>query len=142
MLSSVLKAAVVGASACGFVLGGQGIGWADPAGEPQELTCGTQVLLVNIAPGNGDYTPALVEGTNQVLVPHAFGVFTGTVYDTAGNVVDSFTEPGEAKGSGKQKTDITCTYSFDDVSDGQDPEFPAGYRFVGSGSVTGKLTSR
>lgn len=43
------------------------------------------------------------------------------------------------QGSGKQKDDVSCTYRFDQVSDGGDPELPLGYRFVGTGSVTGQV---
>lgn len=140
MRAAVTTTAVL-AGAVAAALALPGAATADPTkGDALDLVCGSRTLSVQISPGNGDYTPAHVVGTNEVLIPHAFGAFTGTVYDGTGAVVDSFTEPGETKGSGKQKTDITCIYSFDEVSDGSDPEFPAGYRFVGSGSVTGKLT--
>lgn len=142
-MHTVVRIVAIGTLACGMAMGGSTGAYADPkGGEALSLTCGSQTLLVHIAPGNGDYTPALVDGTNQVLVPHAFGEFTGSVYNAQGGLVDSFTEPPSHKGSGKQQGDLTCSYSFDEVSDGSDPEFPAGYRFVGSGTVTGKLAPR
>jgi hypothetical protein len=90
--------------------------------------------------GNGDFTPARDLASTAVFVPDAFGPFTGEIRDAQGQLVDSFTDPATVKGSGKQKTNITCTYTFSQVSDGSDPSFPAGYTFSGSGTVTGKIT--
>ena len=67
-----------------------------------------------------------------------FGEFHGTVLDTEGNVVDEFVDEGDVpKGqSAKNKSDILeCTFSFTEVSDGSDPEFPEGYTFIGEGEV-------
>jgi hypothetical protein len=88
--------------------------------------------------GNGEFTPARDVNSNTVLVPVAFD-FTGTITDADGNVVDSFTE-ASTKGSGKQKVDATCTFNISEVSDGSDPEFPAGFTFTGSGIVDVKIT--
>jgi hypothetical protein len=66
----------------------------------------------------------------------------GEVRDENGELVDSFDEPGEVQGSGKQKNDMSCTYTFSGVSDGSDPEFPEGYTFEGTGGVTGQLVGK
>jgi hypothetical protein len=114
---------------------------ADPrADETFDLTCGSTTYSV-VGNGDGEWTPVHDTGSTKIFIPTSFGDFTGTVYDENGEVVDTFTEEGPTvKGSGAraQKADIvSCTYLFDEVSDGSDPEFPAGYRFVGTGEVTG-----
>lgn len=91
--------------------------------------------------GNGEFTPAHIVGSTGTLVPVAFGEFTGTVTSASGEVLATFTEEGSAKGqSGKNRDLLECTFSFSEVSDGSDPEFPAGSVFTGSGSVTAFLT--
>lgn len=109
-----------------------------------ELTCGTTTELVTVN-GNGEFTPARSSQSTTVYVPISFGEFTGTVLDLDGNVVEQFTEPGSSlkgkKGTGVKDT-IDCTYSASEVSDGSDPNFPAGYTFVGTGEVTGFTTPR
>lgn len=120
-----------------------GTAQADPKkGDVFTITCnGTDYeIAVN---GRGDFTPAHDTASTAVLVPHAFGDFTGTIYDTEGAMVDTFTEAGFVKGSGKQKGDVVCTYVFTYVSDGStEAGFPAGYTFIGEGSAIGKLTGR
>jgi hypothetical protein len=113
---------------------------ADPAADstPFELTCGNETYSV-VTAGNGEWTPAHDTESNLVFVPHAFGPFHGEVRDAAGQVVDSFDEPGARQGKGKQPNDVSCVYTFEEVSDGSDPEFPAGYSFHGSGTVTGQI---
>lgn len=115
---------------------------AAPEQETIPLTCADGQSFDVVVNGNGEFTPARDLDTTRVLVPHAFGPFHGEVRDAQGVLVDSFDEDGVVKGSGKQKTDITCTFTFHEVSDGSDPEFPAGYTFHGSGTVIGKLTGR
>lgn len=96
-----------------------------------------------VVTGNGEFTPARDQNSTLVLIPVAFGDFTGTLFDDEGNEVDSFTEEGTtAKGSGKQKRDAVCTFEFTEVSDGSDPEFPEDFVFVGSGSVVVKFSGR
>jgi hypothetical protein len=108
-------------------------------GDHFALTCGTTTYQVTTM-GNGDYTPAHDLNSHKVFIPHAFGEFAGTVYDDEGNVADSFTEPASTQGSGKQKNDVSCTFTFTFTSDGSDPEGPpAGYTFIGTGSVTGQV---
>lgn len=113
---------------------------ADPHAEDGTfaLTCGGTTYQV-VTAGNGIFTPAHDADSNLVFIAHAFTVFHGELRDAAGNLVDSFDEPAETQGKGKQKNDVSCTYSFHVVSDGSDPEFPAGYTFDGVGGVTGQL---
>ncbi len=114
---------------------------AAPAkGDHFSLTCGSTTYQV-VAMGNGEFTPAHDLDGHLVFVPHAFQGFTGIVYDTEGNLVDTFTDNTvTTQGSGKQKNDVSCTYRFEQVSDGSNPdEPPAGYRFVGIGGVTGQV---
>lgn len=84
--------------------------------------------------GNGEWTPAHDLNGTATFVPAGFGDFTGTAYDPEGNVVDSFVLPATMK-KGQHDYDTRCFFSFDYVSDGSDPDQPAGYRFVGSGSA-------
>lgn len=116
---------------------------ADPnSGDLISLTCnGVTYQAVVSGVGNGEFTPAHDLNSNLVFIPHAFQGFTGTILDPDGNVVDTFSDPTvETQGSGAQKNDMSCTFSFSEVSDGSDPEGPpAGYTFVGSGGVTGQV---
>jgi hypothetical protein len=131
--------AVAGMS-IGLVVPALGSATADPRTEDGAfpLTCNGVTYQV-VTAGNGEWTPAHDANSNLVFIPHSFGVFHGEVRDADGNLVDSFDEPAATQGSGKQKNDVTCTYSFSEVSDGSDPEFPAGYSFSGSGPVTGQI---
>ena len=118
---------------------GLGSAQADPGEAVATLTCGSTTYEIALGDGRGDFTPAHDANSNAVFSPTAFGDFHGSVYDGSGVLVDSFTEEGDAEkgSSGKNRDTVDCTYRFDEVSDGSDPEFPAGYRFVGTGSVTG-----
>lgn len=118
-----------------------GPAFADPAkGLPITLTCGSTTFQVLGVPGEGDFTPALDTTSNKVFIPHAFGEFTGSLYDANGVLVDSETDPATVQGSGKQKSDLSCTFTFSVVSDGSDPNGPpAGWTFTGTGTVTGQV---
>jgi hypothetical protein len=124
-----------------LVLGGTTSAVADPkGGDAFDLTCGSTTYSV-VGNGDGDWTPVHDTASTRVFVPTSFGDFTGVIRDENGGFVDSFTEEGPTlKGSGARghKADIiSCTYEFSEVSDGSDPEFPAGYTFTGSGEVSG-----
>ena len=133
-----------------FTLGGIGLVTTPAAadagnGFPVELTCGTTHYELNVVGGHGEFTAAQDANSNAVFHPVAFGDFHGTVFDADGNLVEEFTEEQDSrKGqSGKNKADVQeCTFSFTEVSDGSDPEFPAGYTFVGEGEVAGYWSPR
>lgn len=109
---------------------------ADPKGETFPLVCDDGNTYQVTTNGNGEFTPAHDADSTRTFVPLAFGEFSGTVTDAQGNVVDSFSEPGVAKGqSGKNaKGTINCTFSFSGTEDG--------LTFSASGSVTGYATPR
>jgi hypothetical protein len=142
----VVRKITLGAVALVTAVGGSVLG-AGPAASHEgshkstfPLDCGEAGMFVVESNGNGAFTSARDVNSTRVLVPIAFGDFTGTIMDADGNIVDEFTEPGETKGSGKQKSNATCTFTFTEVSDGSDPEFPAGFSFTGSGSALVKIT--
>ncbi|MEJ7584942.1 MAG: hypothetical protein WKF43_12880, partial [Acidimicrobiales bacterium] len=93
------------------VLGGAAA--ADPVNAKNaffvELECEngqTHEVVVN---GNGDYTPAHILGSTGVLVPFAFGEFTGTVTFPDGTT-ETFTEPGSSKAAAsRQRGLVNCT---------------------------------
>lgn len=125
----------------GLVFGTASVAEADPEGDSFDLTCGAATYQVVVA-GNGGWTPAHDVNSNRMFIPTSFSGFTGQILDENGDLVDEFTDTtGSMKGqSARGKTIIDCTYSFVEVSDGSDPEFPAGYTFVGSGGVSGFVT--
>ena len=104
------------------------------------LVCGTTTYTV-VSNGNGAWAPARDTASTAVFVPHWFGPFTATITDANGVVQDTSTDPEMTQGSGKQKSDISCTYTISFTSDGSDPNgLPAGWTFTGTGSVIGKKT--
>src|SRR5947209_6648834 len=96
---------------------------------PRRLAVPSLLAGALVVPTTGKWSAAHDLASTRVFVPNAFGDFTGTVYDANGQVVDSFTEPGSVKGSGKQPSDVSCTFVERQVSDGSDPSFPAGFVF-------------
>lgn len=115
---------------------------ADPKSELVPLECDNGKSYVVAVNGNGEFTPGHVVGGTAMLVPIAFGEFTGTLRDENGDVVETFTEEGATKGQSAKgvKDPVTCTFEFTEVSDGSDPEFPEGYTFEGSGTVVVRIT--
>ncbi len=119
---------------------------ADPVNAKSAFTtplkCNNGQTYQVVVNGNGEFTPAHDINSNATLVPVAFGDFTGTIRNTSGMVVDTFTEPGAAKGQSAKgrKNLVSCTFSFLETSDGSDPEFPAGFTFTGTGTVVVKIT--
>jgi hypothetical protein len=118
---------------------------ADPkGGDTFTLNCDNgRTYTVATPKGQGEFTPAFnTEGTG-VLVPVSFGNFSGVVRNAQGQIVETFSEPGtQSKGQSTKglKNPVTCTFTFTEVSDGSDPEFPAGYTFTGSGTVVVRIT--
>src|SRR4051812_43568625 len=85
---------------------------ADPKrGDTFPLTCGGTTYQVT-ATGNGDFTPAHDLNSTTVFIPHAFGPFTGSIYDASGTLISTETDPATTQGSGKQRNDLTCTYTI------------------------------
>lgn len=116
---------------------------ADPKkGEVVPLECDNgQSYEAVVSPGNGNFTPAHDMAGTGTFVPVGFGEFTGTITGPDGAPIGSFTDPPVAKGqSAKNRSVLTCTFSFIFVNDGSDPTSPIGTTFEGSGSVTGFLT--
>ena len=115
---------------------------ADPKGETFELMCANgKTYTVVTPPGNGDWTPAHDVNSNTVLVPVAFGEFTGTI-SQGGKEIVTFTEEGETKGSGKQRNTTSCSYAFTEsftlTADEAEAEGLPGagtYDFEGGGTV-------
>ena len=114
---------------------------ADPKTPTIPVVCDNGHTYDVVVNGNGVFTPAHDIDSTAILVPVSFGPFTGTVRNAQGQIVDTFTEPGSEKGqAAKGLTDpVGCTYSIHEVSDGSDPEFPAGYTFHGTGTVVGRV---
>ena len=138
---TLARTALTVACAAGLTLPlSMGAAQADPQrGDHFGLTCGGTTYQV-VVTGNGEWTPAHDTNSNLVFIPHTFTGFHGELRDTQGVLVDTFDEPPSTQGSGKQKNDVSCTFSFHDVSDGSDPEGPpVGYTFDGSGGVTGQI---
>ncbi len=114
---------------------------ADPRkGELIPLDCDNGRSYTIAVNGNGEFTPGHDVNSTSMLVPVAFGAFTGTVTDSQGNVVETFTEPGAAKGRSAKNTKntVTCTFEFNDTFEENGETFT----FSGSGSVTGFITPR
>lgn len=138
---ALARAMTVAGLSAGLAVPGLGTAWAQPSkAETFQLTCGDTTYTV-WGNGQGEWTPVHDTSGHITFVPHQFINFSGTVYDLQGNVYQEFSDEFvQTQGSGKQKNDVRCTYTFDDVSDGTDPEEPpAGYRFVGGGDVTGQV---
>ena len=94
---------------------------------------GTFEAVVN---GSGEFTAAHAVDSNTVLIPIAFGEFTGTFTDAAGNESTEI-DPPVAKGNAVPANGRVeeCSYSFELV-------FPDTSSFVGSGDVTGFIPGK
>lgn len=99
------------------------------------LVCDNGTTYLVEVSGNGDFTPARDIASTSVFVPVAFGAFTGTLKDPAGNVVESFTEPAVSKGNSAKglKDPVNCTFNFSETDE-------AGFTFTGSGSAVLRMT--
>ena len=134
MFKLMLLAAVAACSA--IVASGAGAAPTNaPNAFPVTIVCpsGTFDAVVN---GNGEFTAAHAVDSNRVLIPIAFGTFTGTFTDPDG-VVSTETDPPVAKGKARPGNGRIedCTYSFE-------LSFPDGSSFAGSGSVTGFIPGK
>jgi len=85
---------------------------ADPKGHLIEVVCDNGATYWTVKAGHGQFAPVLdVDGTT-VLVPTSFGEFHGVITDSAGTVLEEFTEPPATKGSATRPrgTSVSCTY--------------------------------
>ena len=99
-----------------------------PDVERLTVTCAGKAVDVVVAPGNGNWTPAFIEGTHQVFVPYSF-IFTVT--DSEGNVVETETLSKKAQPPGAT---TTCTFG-EEFTEGEET-------FTFSGTVTGVITGK
>ena len=148
MRTALQRGATAGLLTIGMLVAAPaGTAVADPKGETFRLVCGNgKTYTVVTPPGNGNWTPAHDVNSNTVLVPVAFGEFTGTVF-LNGQELFSFTEAGETKGSGKQRKVTTCTFTFEDVLTAEEAAEegltePGTYSFRGSGTVVVQIKGR
>lgn len=95
----------------------------------------THEVVVN---GNGRWSPAHDAHSNAIFVPVWFGEITGTVTDSEGTVIDTFTDSPMTKGAGKH-AEIHCT--FTDTGTFDDPELGE-LTFSVTGEVAGFVTPR
>ena len=102
-----------------------------------ELDCDGTVHEVVVF-SNGRFSPALDADSNSVFVPVSFGEVNGTITDSEGTVIDTFTDPPATKGAGKN-ADLHCTFSDTDTF--EDPQLGE-LTFSVSGEVAGFVTPR
>lgn len=116
---------------------------AAPEQEVVPVTCDgtTYEVVVN---GNGEFTPGRDTASGRVLVPVAFGTFTGVVRDETGTVQDTFSEPGGRKGSSSLRDTVECSFvfSFTGTGSGDEEDLPLGWTFTGTGTVTVKVVGQ
>lgn len=129
-----------------------GVAVADPgdAAESFELDCGAAGTFdVVTGDGRGGFTPAFDTSSNKVFIPVVFGSFTGTLTGPGGFEDTESEEGTTVKGSGKQRSLTTCSYSFEETFELTDEEAEAEglpgagvYTFTGTGTVTGQIRAR
>ena len=87
--------------------------YADPTNAPNsiqfEITCGDATYTVVGVPGGGQWTPALVTDSNQVLVPTAFDI---TFVDLTTGETESV---DVSKESGNHLPTQSCSFSVTDT---------------------------
>jgi hypothetical protein len=88
--------------------------YADPPNiEPFPITCDGVTYTV-VTPGQGNWTPALVTTSNQVLIPFSFHITVTNV--TTGEVV---LEEEVSKAAASHAATTTCTFGDTFTEDGQ-----------------------
>jgi hypothetical protein len=88
--------------------------YADPPNiEPFPITCGGVTYTV-VTPGQGNWTPALVTTSNQVLIPFSFDITVTNV--ATGEVVF---EEEVSKPAASRAATTTCTFTDTFTEDGQ-----------------------
>src|SRR4051794_21951452 len=89
--------ALGGAVVTGALLLGAGPAAAAKDNPTVIVTCPPAGAVAVTVGGNGDWTPARVNGSNTVLHPVAFGPFTGTFTPANGDPAEMFTDPAFAR---------------------------------------------
>jgi hypothetical protein len=134
--TKVRKLVVLCALALGLVGITNGVAGADPSNAKNALfvtaTCANGQSFQIVTNGNGAFTAAHDRNSTATLIPFAFGEFTATVTDPAGNVVDTFTDPPITKRSAANHSLLECPFTFSQT-------FPDGFTFAGSGTAFVKL---
>jgi hypothetical protein len=108
-----------------------------PSGSVIDLTCDGTTYQVAVN-GNGQWGVATDVGSNKVFIPVWFGEVNGTVTDSEGTVIETFSDPPATKGAGKH-ADIHCIFADSGTFD--DPELGE-LTFSVSGEVAGFVTPR
>jgi hypothetical protein len=136
------SALTVAGLAVAATLGTAGVASADPSkgdvGVP--VVCDNGITYAVAVNGNGNFTPAHDMASTTVLVPTSFGEFHGTITDSDGNVIDSFTDPPMTKGNSgahARATTTSCVYTITNTF--EDPDLGT-LTFTGGGVVTGFVT--
>ncbi len=136
------RAVMVSAVTAALVAGGAPLAAAaPPEQEPITLLCDDGETYDVVVSGGGAFTPGRVVGTNQVLVPIAFGEIVGTAPD--GTVL--FADEPIAKGGGNiqdrnPRETVECTFTDSFVLPEPVDGVPAGTEITVTGSVTGFFT--
>ena len=114
-MSARTRLAVAGGAvvAAAMIVAAPSAGAAPASGNVFMVTCPGATPFTVVTPGNGAFTPAFIEGTQQLLIPyHVTGEVT-----VDGDVVDSFDDVKQAP---IPATAVTCTFeatfTFGDVT--------------------------
>ena len=133
------KLVVLSALALGLVGLTSGVAGADPTNAKKALfvtaTCDNGQSFQIVTNGNGAFTAAHDTNSTTTVIPFAFGDFTGTVTDPAGNVVDTFTDPPVTKQAAANHNLLECPFTFSQT-------FPDGFTLAGSGTAFVKPAGR
>jgi hypothetical protein len=87
----MMRRMVLGMLAVGLIGVGAAPAAAAPSGGEQfTITCGVDDFEVTMGPGLGVWTPAFVDGTDQVVIPYAIsGMFGDRFVDVSKNAPNS-----------------------------------------------------
>ena len=132
--------------------------WADPENSKNafivDLVCDDGNTYHVVAAGGQNvekqiFSPAHDLDGTTTFVPTSFDSFSGTLRNSSGAVVFSFTDPAVPKGAAqvpKNRTPFQCTFAVSEtftVGPGDDPDLPPGtYTFSGVGEVSGFTTGK
>ena len=75
-------------------------------------TCDNGQSFQIVINGNGVFSAAHDRNSTATFIMFAFGEFTGTVTDPAGNVVDTFTDPPVTKRAAANHSLLECLFTF------------------------------